>query len=205
MKSESLIGPQSCVHFRKWDVQFGPTEWNDIDIWCELDQDLTRNDVRSGAALLRHYLEHFAQEICHRLRARVEFRGDAQFTLGDALPNAVATLGELLRKGRKGAISWKQDMVVRSIAEREAAFTAAKTATNVDQWQINAAVHFNTWATLSKEDFVPVVAAYRDLVSCFVCKDCEGLLYVLPERGEKEALRCRCGNITINLNRKPTN
>ena len=204
MKSESLIGPKACVHFRKWDVQSGPTEWNDIDIWCELEKDLARNDIRSGAALLRHYLEHFAQETCHRLRARVEFRGDAQFTLGDTLPNAVAMLGTLLGKGRNAANSWKQDVVARLIEEREAAFTAAKIATNVDQWQINAAVHFNTWATLSKEDFVPVVAAYRDLVSCFACKDCEGLLYVLPERGEKEALRCSCGSINTNLNRKPT-
>ena len=70
MKSEGLIGRKACVHFRKWDVQFGPTEWSDSDVWRELDEDLARNDVRSGAALLRHYLEHFGQETCHRLRAR---------------------------------------------------------------------------------------------------------------------------------------
>ena len=36
---------------------------------------------------------------------------------------------------------------------------AAKQATNVDQWQVNTGVHYNSWADLGKGDFVPVVSA----------------------------------------------
>jgi hypothetical protein len=184
MKSEGLIAPNACVHFRKWDVDTGPTEWDDRDVWVEIDEDLARNDVRAAAALLRHYLEYFAQESCHRLRARVELRGDAQYT-------------------RAAAKSWKQDGVIPLIEEREGIFAATRAATNVDQWQINAAVHFNNWANLNREDFVQVVAAFRELVNRFSCEACGGLFYVSPERGEKETLRCGCAAMSINLNKGP--
>ena len=76
-------------------MDLGPTEWDDRDVWTELEDHLARNDVRAGAALLRHYLEHFAKEACDRLRASVEFRGDAQFMLGDLLPNATSSLDSI--------------------------------------------------------------------------------------------------------------
>lgn len=61
--------------------------------WNELEEHLAKNDVRAAAALLRHYLEHFAKDACDRLCASVEFGGDAQFAPGDLLPNATKTLG----------------------------------------------------------------------------------------------------------------
>jgi hypothetical protein len=97
MKTAGLISPQAFIHFRSWNVDQGPTEWDGRDVWGEInDDDLGRNDVRAAAARLRHYLEFISTEICHRLRARVEFRGDAQFQLGDLLP--AATSGSSLTK-----------------------------------------------------------------------------------------------------------
>jgi hypothetical protein len=75
MRSEGLIKDRNFVHFRKWSVDLGPTEWDDRDVWQEIDDYLSKQDVRAAAALLRHYLEHFAKEVCGRLRAKVEFRG----------------------------------------------------------------------------------------------------------------------------------
>jgi hypothetical protein len=122
--------------------------------------------------------------------------------LGDTLPNAVGTLGTLRKAGRNTATSWKQDQVLTDIQAREDLFVAARTASNVDQWQVNAAVHFNMWENLRKEDFGPVVAAFRSLVSQFVCDACEGVMYVSPERGPREELRCGCGAVHINLKSK---
>lgn len=113
------------------------------------------NDVRAAAALLRHYLEHFAKEACDRLRAPVEFRGDAQFMLGDLLPNATTTLGDLFKKAKAAANFWGLKEVLEKISAREAAFTEAKGKAVLDQWQLNAATHFNAWANLQKEDFAP--------------------------------------------------
>ena len=199
MMSEGLIKKGNFAHFRTWNVDQGPTEWDDLDVWGELDGYLMKNDVRGAAALLRHYLEHFAKEACGRLRANVEFRGDAQFVLGDLLPNATQALGEIFRRAKAAANSWNQQDIVKAIADRENAFQDAKIKTNVEQWQVNAAVHFNTWADLKKEDFAPVVVAFRSFTETFACPTCEEIYYVVPDRGRKESLRCGCGATNLNL------
>ncbi len=204
MRSEGLIKGRSFAHFRTWNVDMGPTEWNDHDVWAELDAHLAKNDIRAAAALLRHYLEHFAKETCDRLRANVEFRGDAQFTLGDLLPSATRALGELFKRAKAAANSWGQKDAVGSIATRDAAFADAKTKTGHEQWQINTAVHFNAWANLQKPDFEPVVAAFKGFTGAFTCSTCQEMFYVVPEQGEKkEGLRCGCGALNLNLLAKP--
>ncbi|MGT2441021.1 AAA family ATPase (plasmid) [Bradyrhizobium betae] len=202
MKSEGLIKGRSFAHFRTWTVDFGPTEWDDRDVWAELEGHLAKNDVRGAAALLRHYLEHFAKEACDRLRANVEFRGDAQFMLGDLLPNATGTLGDLLKRAKVAANSWNQKDVVDRIAAIETVFAEAKGKTGYETWQINTAVHFNEWADLKKEDFTPVVTAFRGFTGAFACDTCAEMYFVAPNRGKKEALRCGCGTLNLNLLQK---
>jgi len=199
MKSEGLIKGRGFAHFRTWTVDLGPTEWDDRDVWTELERHLAKNEVRAAAGLLRHYLEHFAKEACDRLRASVEFRGDAQFMLGDLLPNATSSLGDLFKKAKAAANSWGQKDVVDRINDIEAAFGTAKTKTNYDNWQINTAVHFNEWADLKREDFSPVVTAFKSFTSAFGCPTCSEMYFVTPDRGKKESLRCGCGTLNLNL------
>lgn len=199
MKSEGLIKGPGFVHFRTWTVDIGPTDWDDHDVWKEIDGYLAKGDVRSSAALLRHYLEHFAKEACDRLRAKVEFRGDAQFALGDLLPNATNELGVLLKKGKATGSSWGQTDVVEKAEIRIATFDEAKKKTNHEMWQINTAVHFNAWADLKKEDFIPVVTAFKTFGESFRCFNCAEMYFVTPDRSSKEALRCGCGAVNLNL------
>lgn len=203
MKSIGLITSKSFVHFRKWTVDFGPTEWAGRDIWQELNDYLVNNDVRAAAALLRHYLEYISQEICHNLRAEVEFRGDAQFMLGDLLPNALSALSKNFKKGKAAAHSWGQTAIFDKISAQDAAFTAAKTASMAEQWQINPAVHYNNWVNFTKADFEPVVVSFKDVLTHFYCSTCNELLYLMPERTDSENLRCSCSDININLVPKP--
>lgn len=202
MRTVGLIEPKRFAHFRTWSVDLGPTEWDGRDVWEEITAHLGRNNVRDAAALLRHYLEYFAKEACHSLRAPVEFRGDAQFTLGDLLPNAVSKMRKLLGGGKAAAQSWKQTASLASLESLDSALTEALKVTQVDQWQVNAAVHFNEWATLQKQDFAPVVAAYKDLVAVFYCDKCSGTLFVTPHSGQAEALRCSCSSLNVNLIKK---
>lgn len=199
MKSAGLIASDAAAQFRTWHVDHGPSEWDEKDVWAEIADDLKNNDVRAAAALLRHYLEYVSGEICHRLRARVEFRGDAQFQLGDLLPNAVSRLRELYKEGKAVADSWKRPSDATAITLREKALSELSSASNVEQWQINAAVHYNQWATLHPKDFKPVAESYQKLIEHFRCGKCNGLLRIIPERGPKEALRCDCSDININL------
>ncbi|PXX41616.1 AAA family ATPase [Undibacterium pigrum] len=202
MKTVGLIEPKRYAHFRTWNVDIGPTEWSDRDAWEEISLLLERNDVRAAAALLRHFLEYFAKEVCQVLRAQVEFRGDAQFTLGDLLPNSISKMKKLIKQGKSAAQSWGQNDNVTAISEFEKKFNEVVQASNVEQWQINAAVHFNEWANFQKNDFESVVATYKSLVDAFSCEKCNSVLYSSPEHGEADALRCRCGNHSINLQKK---
>ena len=203
MKTEGLIAAGGSARFRKWSVDQGPTEWDDRDVWQEIEGFVAANDIRSGAALLRHYLEYFSAELCHRLRARVEFRGDAQFQLGDLLPPAIASYRSLLREGKSAAQSWAQSEVFEALDAREKEFAAAAQQSTVEQWQTNPAVHYNEWANFQKEDFAPVVASYKRMMSDLFCDKCNGPFYVSPERGERETVRCTCGALVINLKKKP--
>ncbi len=204
MRSVGLLPPRAFVHFRKWYVDHGPTEWDDRDVWREIDDDLERNDVQGAAGLLRHYLEFISAEICHRIRAPVEFRGDAQFQLGELLPAAIGQFRKLLRMGKESATSWQQTKEVEAITAREVEFAATTEASNVEQWQINPAIHYNEWVNLQSADFRPVVTAHRRLTESFLCSvsGCDRALYVVPERGHPETLKCTCGATNINLRRK---
>ncbi|MFT3989000.1 AAA family ATPase [Aestuariivirga sp.] len=42
MKSEGLIKGRNFAHFRTWTVDFGPTEWDDRDVWAELEEHLEK-------------------------------------------------------------------------------------------------------------------------------------------------------------------
>lgn len=200
MKSQGLIKAGNYAHFRTWSVELGPTQWDSLDVWDELNGHLERSDIQAAAALLRHYLEHFAAEACERLRATIEFRGDAQFELGDLLPSATSTFGKLLKKSKDAANSWSKPEVTARINTLEQEFNAAKAETGCEQWQINKAVHYNEWANFSKGDFAPVVNAFHLFVKSFSCTTCNEMYYVSPQRGpKKEALRCGCGDLNLNL------
>lgn len=203
MKSEGIIKGKNAAQFRTWSVETGPTEWTTSSVWDEIDAHLAKNDVSAAAGVLRRYLEYFGAEASHRLRAPVEFRGDGEFMLGDTVPAATATLGNAFKTAKAAANSWNQTETIKAISLLEDPFTASKSKTNVEQWQINKAVHYNAWADLDKGDFEPVVAAYRAFTAHFSCQTCGEMLSVTPERGKKEGLRCTCGNINLNFNHNP--
>ncbi|MEQ1911402.1 MAG: chromosome segregation protein SMC, partial [Vicinamibacterales bacterium] len=86
--------------------------------------------------------------------------------------------------------------------KRKTVLSTSSAATNVEQWAVNKAVHYNEWANFGKKDFEPVVAAYKELLESFTCDACESWLYVTP-RGTPESLRCPCNAISLNLKSKP--
>ena len=202
MRTEGIIGGRSAVHFRNWSVDLGPTRWDARDVWTEIADDLKDSDVRAAASLLRHYLEYESAELCHRLRAPVEFRDDAQYQLGELLPPAITRMRELYSRAKKAGNSWNQREIIEQLSAREHEFAKLAEASNAEQWQVNVAVHYNFWDNLGKEDFAPVVKAFHDLLGGFTCTDCGEYLRVSPEREVAESIRCECGKTMINLRKK---
>lgn len=202
MKSEGIIKGKNSTIFKTWTVDTGPVEWSNADVWEEIAAHLAKNEVSPASAVLRRYLEYFFGEASHRLRGTVEYRGDNQYALGEVLMGAISALGKAFKAGKTAANSWGQKDKLPAIEAQEAAFDTAKAKANVDQWQLNATVHYNPWADLSKEDFAPVVTAYKELTICFSCDDCGEMYALQPERGDKDMLRCGCGKTAINLKKK---
>jgi len=200
MSTEGVIGGR--VQFKNWSVDHGPTQWDERDVWAEIDDYLAADDVRSAAALLRHYLEYISAELCYRLHAPVGLRGDAHYQLGELLPSAISYMRKLFSRAKDAANSWNQKELVEQLSTRSSEFSSTVNSSNVEQWQVNVAVHFNSWDNLGKQDFQPVVKSFQDLLSEFTCADCGEYVRVSPDRETPELVRCGCGNTSMNLKKK---
>ena len=203
MKSSKLVSAKSAVTFRKWHVDHGPKEWKQTDVWAEVDGLIATNEIRAAAGQLRHYLEYAAAEWCARLGGRVEYRNDGKYDLGDLLPAAISALNNLYKKAKATAQTWGDNVRVDEINVSHAAFTAAVAQSQSEQWEINPAVHYNEWANFQRQDFEPVVAAFKHLEREFECPVCGDLIYLVRAGKTHQAARCGCAKIHLNLKPKP--
>lgn len=197
MKTEGLI-----VHsqsFGGWTVDAGPRVWDDNDVWSEIDEALSKNDVARAAWLLRWYLEYMASILADNLRAPVEYRGDGNYDLGDLLPPVLKTWRKRIDDGEKSAIYWKREDEKARLAEARVEAKDLVAKTNTESWAINPSVHFNQWANLGAKEFREVASAFENLLKSMRCPTCDSYLYVNPRKGPMEEMRCSCGSSIINL------
>lgn len=202
MKSSKLIAGRNAIIFRKWHVDHGPAEWKQTDVWTEIDELVDKNEIRAAAGQLRHYLEYVSAEWCARLGGRVEYRSDSKYELGDLLPAAIAALNDLFKRAKAAAQSYGNDARFDEIRKEHEHFTKVAISSQGDQWEINPAVHYNEWANFQREDFQPVVAAFKALEKEFECDTCGDLIYVIHTGKTKEAARCGCAKVNLNLKTK---
>jgi hypothetical protein len=199
MKTEGLIAHSQS--FGGWTIDAGPRVWDDHDIWTELQNELDRDDVPKAAWLLRRYLEYTANILADNLRARVEFRGDGNYDLGDLLPHVLKEWRKRLEDGEKSAAHWKLEDEKHHLAAKRAQAKELIATTNAEQWAISPSVHFNEWANLRRHEFQGVVDAFKELLENLRCENpnCKSYLYVVPRKGSAEGMRCNCGTTNINL------
>ena len=202
MKTENLISRSQL--FGGWSVELGPRIWDDQDIWTEIQQELSKNDIAKGAWLLRRYLEYISTVLADNLRASIEFRGDAHYDLGDLLPHVLSRWQNRLEKGIKTAGKWGHDASKSELVKKLAEAKALIRATNAEQWAINPSIHFNEWQNFTKAEFQAVVNAYKALLVHMRCTNpkCGTFPYLTPRKGSSEELRCNCQEININLKLK---
>jgi hypothetical protein len=105
---------------------------------------------------------------------------------------------DLYGKVAATAQSWGKNDDKEAIAKRKAHLSSASSVSNVEQWAVNKAVHYNEWANFGRKDFQPVVAAFKTLLDCFRCDACESWMYITP-RTSPESLRCGCNAFNFNL------
>jgi recombinational DNA repair ATPase RecF len=201
MKSAGLVTKKTSIAFRSWTVETGPLVESNEEIWDEIDTALTKDKIKVAAAALRHHLEYVLRHLAEELGASPQFRSDGNYELGDLLPSVITRVKELYGKGADAAQSWGNDGEKEAIGKRKSRLSNASSASDVERWAVNRAVHYNEWANFGKADFKPVVAAFKELLECFRCDVCASWIAAAP-RSSPQILRCDCNAININLKHK---
>ncbi|MEX2536370.1 MAG: AAA family ATPase [Trueperaceae bacterium] len=197
MRAEGLI--EHSQSFAGWTVDGGPQVLEDQEVWTDIRSELDKGDVGKAAWILRHYLEYAATVLAHSLRAKVEFRADGRYELGDLLPQVLKRWKKWLEAAEEAALRWKQ-------AEARAALQTTRSEAKrligrceVERWAMNPAVHYNAWANFQRHEFEDVVNAFHELMEHVRCQNCNSYPYVSPQRGKEETLKCNCGQVNYNL------
>lgn len=202
MKSAGLVSGKASLAFYSWTVDTGPLVESNTEIWDEIAAALAKGKVEVAAAALRHHLEYVSRHLADQLGARPVFKNDGIYELGELLPSVLARMRELCGKAADAAQSWGNVPAKDAALAKKTALSTSNGAMSVEQWAVNRAVHYNEWANFARKDFEPVTTAFRELLECFRCADCQSWLYVSP-RGFPEAVRCPCNGTTLNLKMKP--
>jgi ABC-type dipeptide/oligopeptide/nickel transport system ATPase subunit len=200
MHTEGLIvGSQT---FSGWTVETGPRVWDNRDVWQEIDDDLAKNDVAGAAATLRHFLEYMANMLADAFRAEVRFKGDGQYDLEDLMPPVLNRWRTKVNDSIKAAKSWGKDSEVTKLTDLAARVDDAYQRTQTERWALNPSVHYNAWANLQSGEFKTVVTAFSDVLATMRCPDCKTYVEFQPRHGSPQTIRCDCGTVFINLQKK---
>ncbi len=205
LKQETIIKPEQLIEFTGWTISSGPQVHQQLDLWQEAETALAQDDVHEAAQKLRRGSEDHFESACDSLGAAITYNSATQWQLDDWLPAAIDRYKALLQRARRSASSWNNQEALAMLNELESVRKQIYGRTFAEQWAINAAVHYNNWENMSKEEFSDVVDAFRYLHSLFVCSVCGGMLQTFPRKGNAEIVKCPCGNINWNLKQKPNN
>ena len=203
LRQERIVEGDQVVEFTGWTVEHGPNTYRQMDLWETIREHLDVEDVSGAAFRLRRGNEDFFEDVCNVLGAQITYNSGMQWQLDDWLPAAMDQYRDLLKRGRGAASSWDDKNALAAFNELESVRKQTYDRTYVEQWSINASVHYNNWENMSKEDFSPVVDAFRDLQGLFLCSTCGGLLETMPRKGSIEVVKCPCGKVNWNLRQKP--
>lgn len=203
IRSEALVASKAAVSFHHWTVETGPILDEVAEVWDQIKADLAKSDVPTAAARLRRHLEYVSADLAHELGAKVKFRADGGYDMGELLSAVIARHGELLKLATKAAKSWGDDEQAKTVEDLQTTRNTILAAKSAEEWVLNKLVHYNEWADMSRNDFQPSVDAFKDLLDQFRCANpkCGTWLHVTP-RQNPEDLRCGCGKLRLNLKEK---
>lgn len=199
LRHEGIVSSKNVLEFSGWDINMGPKYDENGDIWDQIEEDLEHNNIPSAAHKLRRGMEKFLHDVCDRIKAKVVHKTNYQWTFGELIQPAMKRYSKLLNKAKKAANSWAKLETMEELRKIEDHKKLIYKEAHLEQWAINPNVHFNRWASFSKEDFNPVVKTFKDFTELFKCQNCEGTIKVIPSGHKDEMVICPCKDINWNL------
>jgi energy-coupling factor transporter ATP-binding protein EcfA2 len=201
LKTESVVKLKNMLHFVNWNIETGPIFELEKDLWEKIKDDLQKDDIPAAAHKLRYNAECYFENVCDFLNARIPYKGHHQWELSDFAPAAISAYKEYLKKAKANFQILKQVDKINELGEYEATINDIINRSQVEQWVINASVHYNKWQDFSKNDFEPVVKVFQELFSLFTCSKCGTIISISYSKGTtpKAILSCGCGSFFWNL------
>ena len=199
LRTLGVVPSDGHLYFSQWSVDTGPLVTGHSGFWNAIDDALAINDVPRAAACLRYSLEQELSEFAAAYRCYVPFHQDGQYGLGELANAVIERFGKLL--GRAAGVASSRNDVEASARVKELKDKWRRTvrATEVERWAINPALHFNSWATFSPEDFGPIVAAWKCFVEFFECPACTSRYYITQRDSSDSSLRCDGRHLDLDL------
>lgn len=202
LRGAAVVEGTNLIEFVRWTVETGPLVGQLSDIWERIEQALEHEDVNDAAARLRRGAEQHFEAVCDALRAPIPYRSDGRWDLGTWLPSAMHQYSALLKDAKNVAQSWSDSETFARFQELDSVRSQVFERTLVEKWALNPHIHYTNWANLSAEEFWPLVEAFRDLFALFSCSSCGQLLQLIEAEGQRVGVKCRCGTVNWNLQRR---
>ena len=204
LRSEQVVKSPNLIEFTDWTIETGPRVHHQLELWEAIEEDLRKENVHDAAFKLRRGSEDFFESVCDALSADITYNSANQWELGDYLLSAMDRFRTLLGRARSAAISWSESGAEESLNELDSIRSQIYSRTFAEQWPTNTLVHYNAWENMGKEDFSPVVDAFRDLCGLFLCTSCARLIEAVPRDKRPEVFKCPCGKVNWNLKHRPS-
>jgi len=201
LRTEGVVAQKNMIHFTNWNIDTGPIFEMEKDLWDRIQEDLNKDDVPSAAHKLRRNAECFFENVCDFLGAEVPYKGDYRWELGDFASSAISAYKGYLKRAKSNSQKMNQKDKFKELEKLEKKANDIIAKSQIEQWIINTNVHYNKWDEFSRNDFEPIVKAFRDLFSLFTCSSCGAMISVSQSKGatEKNIVSCGCGKIFWNI------
>lgn len=199
LQTHGVVTRKNLIHFVNWNIDTGPIFEMDNDLWDDIKENLNREEIPAAAHKLRWNGEYFFEDVCDLLNAKIQYKGNHDWGFGDFSSAAVSTYKAKLDIAKKNA---KKMGNAKKFKELDSLSKNAKEIINksqIEQWIINKNVHYNKWAEFSKEDFEPVVEAFKKLFGLFTCDSCGSTISVSRNSANQKIISCSCGDIFWNI------
>ena len=200
LQAEGVVKSEGSIEFYNWCLELGPQVNCEVNLWKNIKDDLDKGNVPSAAHKLRYGCEDFFGQVCDALQAMVKYKLNGRWELGDFLPAAMTQYRNLLNKAIKVAKTWDDQNNFEKLGELNSTVDQIYKRCGVEQWALNANVHYNNWTNFSKNDFQPVIDAFQDLWTIFLCSKCGGMLHLVTKGLNHEAVRCNCSAVNLEFN-----
>ena len=173
-----------------------------VDLWEAIQRDIDGDNIPEAAAKLRRASEEFFEGACDALAASIPYNSGHQWDLGQWLSAARSRYTQLLDWARKAARSWGYQETLSQMDELDSVRKQTFDLFGKEYWAVNSLVHHNDWADIGRRDFEPVADAFKGMFDLFRCASCREFLETQPGPQEPKSVKCRCGKVYWNLERK---